>query len=471
MLSPADPWNILAIAAFLLHGLGMGLALHAICRPHSPQGTLSWVVALLLAPAIAIPFYLALGAGRIRARWGYQLAEGQVRHILQGMDQWRTPAQPLQATLLRLTNLPACGGNRVQLLRDGNATYRALEQVIRQAKHSILIEFYIIRNDRVGEALLSLLEEKARSGIRVCVIYDELGSHKLPHGYLRKLRHAGVEVASFNGRRYWWSSFLRLNYRNHRKLVIVDGRHAYIGSANVGLEYLHRSHAPYWRDTFARLRGPIVNHALLGFAEDWQRATGQNISDLAELPEEAGNTCCQWLPSGPDNSPVNIWQTTLLEMAAQSINRLWLTSPYFVPDAAVCGALQTAALRGVDVRILIPRRGDNRLAQLAALSYLLPMLSCGVRILAYTPGMLHEKLAISDNSFCTIGTANLDERSLKLNFELTLLMAGETATQDIANILEQDMKQAIELTPATWYKAPIQKKLAANICRLLAPVL
>ncbi len=479
-LSEATAWVLpdpaaWGLAAIVLHTLGGALALHALMRPHSPQGTLAWMLALFFAPALAIPFYLVLGAGFIRRRRRKrQLPRESVRRLLEAGLPWYGQAEGIERPLARLSGSLPCGGNRVELRMGSRESYHAMGRELMQAQRSILIEFFIIKDDRVGERLRQILEERAAAGVAVYVIDDELGSHKLPLSYLRRLRKAGVRVASFNGRRYWWSSFLRLNYRNHRKLVVVDGKAALIGSLNVGIEYMHLDRdIPFWRDTFIRIEGPAVCQASLSFAEDWHRATLEDISDkLAPLPcAAAGGEICQLLPSGPDNAPANVWQTTLLELIEGATQRLWLASPYFVPDAAVTSALQRAALRGVDVRLLVPQKSDSRLSQLAMLTYLPGLHACGVRVLAYTRGFLHEKVALVDESYGTVGTANLDERSLNLNYELTLLMRGGTMARELAAMLTRDMEDSVPLTRDAWEKAPLPRRLAARFARLLSPVL
>lgn len=457
----------------VLHLAGLVFSLHALMRRHSPQGSLAWILGLNLLPLLCIPLYLALGAERIRRHTEERLPTNSVFAMLRGIRAHLSPDEPgsLGHALTRTTGMPACSGNRVQLLRDGNDTYEALAKAIQNAQSSILLEFFIIRNDRVGNNLLRLLVRKARAGVKVHVIFDEIGSHKLPRGYLRTLTDAGVRVASFNGRRFWWSSFLRINYRNHRKLVIIDSSLAYLGSLNVGLEYIRQHGKTYWRDTFAELCGPIVAQCLLSFAEDWQRATGEDISKLAQEQKEAGAVTCRLIPSGPDDAPINAWELTLLEMAYRARQRLWLASPYFVPNAPVLAALTAAALRGVDVRILIPSKGDSTMAHLALLTYLPELSNCGIQLLAYTPGFLHEKIALADEAVCCIGTANLDERSLRLNFELTLLMEDSDAAHCVCQLLTDDMQQAQILTSQHFHTVGFFTRMAAHICRLLAPIL
>lgn len=463
--------EVLAILATALHLAGIALGIHALSRRHSPQGTIAWMLGLFLLPAVVVPLYLLLGVARIRRHTSARKTRRNIEQYLKQHNAWNAPASKLSRTLTRSTGYAPCSGNAVRILRDGNDTYRDMLQAIQQAKDFILLEFFIIRNDRVGAILRQSLEERAKAGVRVYVIYDEVGSHKLPAGYLRSLKRAGVRVSSFNGRRFWLSSMLRINYRNHRKLVVIDGEYAYLGSLNIGLEYTQTAQKPYWRDTFVNLQGPIVAQCMLSFLDDWQRATGEALSLKQPQSSSPGTTHCQLIPSGPDDAPVNPWQLFLLESAAQAQERIWLASPYFVPSEAVKEALCAAAMRGIDVRILIPRRGDNKAAQLALFTYVPDMLACGVRLLAYEPGFLHEKVCVVDSSHCSIGTANLDERSLRLNFELTLLMEDPAATARVATMLEEDMAQAGSITPAAWYKAPIPLRLLANCCRLLSPAL
>lgn len=463
--------HILAGCFILIHLAGAGMAIHALSQKHSPQGTIAWILALLLLPWVGVPLYLLLGATRIRRHTSTRKSRELIEYFLKINGAWQEAASRLSRLITRSTGYAPCSGNRARLLRDGNDTYRDLLQAIRQARESILLEFFIIRNDPVGIYLRQALEERARAGVRVYVIYDEVGCHKLPAGYLRSLRKSGVKVASFNGKRFWLSSILRINYRNHRKLVVIDGELACLGSLNIGLEYTRSPRRTYWRDTFVSLRGPVVAQCILSFTDDWLRATGDILQGLAHRQEAAGNTCCQLIPSGPDDSPMNTWQLTLLELAATARERLWLASPYFVPTEAVKAALCAAAMRGVDVRIIIPRRGDHLAAQLAMFTYLPHMQDSGVQMYAYEPGVLHEKVCVADSHTCSIGTANLDERSLRLNFELTLLMEDAEITAEVVSMLEDDMADSCPVSHDVWLKVSPATRLIANFCRLLSPAL
>lgn len=450
-------WSVPALVIFALHAAGGVLALHALARPHSPQGTLAWMLALLLLPLVSIPVYLILHAP---IRW---------RRNIKGMaGAGRGDIPALLPAVAACTGIPATTGNEVRLLPSGRSAYRSIARAVARARHSVVVEFYIIRNDRVGASMSRMLVACARRGVKTRVIYDEIGCRRLPVGYLRQLRAGGVEVAAFNGRRMLLGSLIRLNNRNHRKLVVVDGETAYIGSANIGQEYLHRR--PPWRDAFVRVRGPAAAQAMQCFADDWRCAAGKRL-EPAPLVRKRGEAVCQLVPSGPRHSSCNAWLMCLVEMAAVARRRLWLTSPYLVPAQAVVTALQAAALRGVDVRVLLPARGDSRLAELALLSFLPELEACGVRFFAYTPGFLHEKAGLADSALCSIGTANLDERSMNLNFELTMLCSSPKLISRVADMLAKDMAAAVPLRAETFLRRPFLARLPAYAARLLAPVL
>lgn len=449
-----DGWSVPVLVPYAVGGV---LALHALARPRSPQGTLAWVLALLFLPLVSIPVYLMLHAPTRRGR--------KTKRTV-GAGRGEVPA--LLPAVAACTGVPATAGNEIRLLPSGRSAYRSIARAVAQARHSVSVEFYIIRNDRVGASMRRMLVACARRGVKTRVIYDEIGCRRLPAGYLQQLRAGGVEVTAFNGRRMLLSSLVRLNYRNHRKLVVVDGETAYIGSANIGQEYLHRR--PPWRDAFVCVRGPAAAQAMQCFADDWRCAAGKR-PEPAPVVRGRGGATCQLVPSGPYHSGCNAWQMCLVEMAACARQRLWLTSPYVVPSQAVLTALQAAALRGVEVRVLMPERGDSRLSELALLGFLPELEACGVRVFAYTPGFLHAKAGLADSSLCSIGTANLDERSMNLNFELTMLCSSPKLISRVADMLGKYMAAAVPLRAETFLNRPFLARLPAYAARLLAPIL
>ncbi len=458
-------------SALLAYTIGILLALHAIYHARTAQGALAWALALLFLPFISIFFYLGLGTKRLERLMLQTLPKSSVQKLSDLWTAYPAKAGLEEQSLAKLTGISPCSGNNLQLLRNGEETYGSLLEAIEEATETIELEFFIIQNDLVGNLLAELLIGKAQEGLRVKVLYDEIGSHKLPLGFIRRLKKAGIEIHPFFGKRFWLSSFLRINYRNHRKLVIVDHKQAWLGGLNIGNEYIEQMTDLNWRDTFMKLEGPAVAQAFLCFAQDWYRATAADISgDFPSSIVSAGQQQAMCIPSGPENY-VNAWQATLLILAASAKKRLWIATPYLVPSGAVVQALHIAALRGVDVRLIIPQKENNIVSGLAMLNYIPEFLRFGVKIWGYKAGFMHQKVLLCDDDLSCIGSANLDNRSLSLNYELNCLMRDPAMNEAVSDMLEADMAKSEILTEAIWTKASVMKKLGARACRLLAPVL
>jgi cardiolipin synthase len=303
----------------------------------------------------------------------------------------------------------------------------------------------------------------------VYFLFDEIGSHKLPRRYLKELRTAGVECHSFGINRFWWSRF-QLNFRNHRKIVVSDGKVAFIGGLNVGDEYLGRDQRfGAWRDTHLEMRGPVVQAVQLVFLEDWFWAANE-VPELAwETGLEEADQVAAIIPTGPAD-PADSWQLVVAEAANSARRKLWITSPYFVPDEGVLTALQTAAIRGVDVRILIPERADHLLVWLSAFSYYEQSIPFGVKLFRYQRGFLHEKVMLIDERLAAVGTANLDNRSFRLNFEITAFSADPTFVNEISQMLEEDFQHAREARVEDFTDKPFLSRAASRAARLFSPV-
>ncbi|RMG57820.1 MAG: cardiolipin synthase, partial [Gammaproteobacteria bacterium] len=336
----------------LAHLLGLGMALHAILNGRTPQGTVAWLMALIAMPALAIPFYLFFGSPRF---WGYirarRAGDSRLTPVVEelianarGMDVLPEQTRQFMRVSSALARMPFSRGNAAELLIDGEATFDAICAAIAGAEHYVLVQFYIIHDDGLGRRFRDVLLERARAGVRVHLLYDEVGCWALPRAYLEQLREAGVEVSGFTsiGRR---RSRFRINFRNHRKVVVVDGRVAFLGGHNVGDEYLGLDpKLGHWRDTHVALRGPVVHAVQLAFLEDWYWST-ERIPQLDWQPRMAAepgvNTLV--LPSGPADE-LDTFAMYILEAINAARHRLWIVSPYFVPDEGVIYALQLAAL-------------------------------------------------------------------------------------------------------------------------------
>jgi len=411
-------------------------------------------------------------------RHGQMLAESEVRDealaILEreGMlVEADTESGRRQVQLLEnLALLPLTRHNDVELLIDGEKTFDAIFDSIGKAEDYILVQFYIIRPDELGNKLKDALLAKAAEGVRVYLRYDGLGSLGLTKSYLQELADGGVETAMFSTTKGPGNRF-RINFRNHRKIVVVDGKEALVGGHNVGDEYLGKDpELSPWRDTHVVVRGPVALEAQVTFVEDWRWAT-ESVPELNWIPEKApsGDTVALCLPTGPADEleTATLFFLNAINMAE---DRVWIVSPYFVPDEQLMSALQLAALRGVDVRILIPENPDQMLVYLSSFSYLEEAEKAGVKIYRYEPGFLHQKVMLIDNHTATIGTANFDNRSMRLNFEITMMFVDEEFAEEVEAMLDADFAASRLVSPREFSDESLPFRFVVRAARLLAPV-
>lgn len=344
----------------------------------------------------------------------------------------------------KLAAMPFTRGNRVELLIDGEASFEAILREIETAREYILVQFFIVRAYGLGERIRKALARKVEEGVRVYFMYDQIGSYSLSGAYVRSLEEAGIKVRAFRTTRGLTNRF-QINFRNHRKMVLVDGRWVAAGGVNIGGEYLGRSGRwGYWRDTMVSVSGPAVQELQVSFSEDWYFLSGEFPEmDWKPRAADSSDQSVLVLPMGPADefSTCSMVFTQAIHAADE---RLWITSPYFVPDQEIVRALQLAALRGVDVRVLVPETADHRLVHWASFTYLEEMERTGVEFHRYQKGLLHEKVMLVDNTFAMVGSANLDNRSFYLNFELNTLVADRKFASDVERMLEADLAHSRE---------------------------
>lgn len=460
-----------AVVLLLIYLCAIPMALHVIYRSQSPQSAMAWLFALIFLPFPSIFFYLAFGNYRIERHNKGKLPRKSFERIRQIWLAHPAQESDIEYAMRHLCSSAATQGNHIELLLDGENTVKSLRDAILAAKKSILIEFFIIKDDNVGKAFQDIIINKAQEGLDIRLIYDEIGCHKLPIGYLRAMRDAGVKVSPFNGKRFWWTSILRINYRNHRKLIIVDGEQAWLGGLNVGREYLGQApEIGHWRDTFIRIQGPVVAQAFLSFAKDWFRSTGVDLcQSIACEPRGLGHQQAIILPSGP-HTRLNTWAMCLIIIASKAEKRLWIATPYLVPSEAVLRALQAASLRGVDVRIIIPWKGNHKISALSMINYLDELDKSKIKVLGYQAGFMHQKVLLMDEHISSIGSANLDYRSLYLNYELNCLINDEGMNRQVAAMLLDDMKHCEVMNHQYFLNLSLRKRIAARFCRLIAPL-
>jgi cardiolipin synthase len=473
---PAIALLVLGLLGTLFHAVGVLCAAHALLCSRTSQGAIAWTIALTTFPYFTVPLYALIGrnrfSGKIAARRtgdpGLQAAAAQAKHALQP-HLAVAESLPLWRFFHRIGDLPCTRGNQLELLIDGPETFASMLEAIGAAKHYVLVEFFVVRSDRLGHSFRDALIAKAEEGVAVYFLFDEVGSNQLPRSYIRAMEDSGVQIHPFRSSRGWRSRF-QLNFRDHRKITVIDGEIGFVGGLNVGDEYMGRD-AKFgrWRDTHLKLTGPAVLAVQLVFLENWFWCLNSVPELCWEPASSAGDASVLVLPSGPADE-FETCQMMMLEMIRTAERRLWIASPYFVPDEPIVRALQMAALRGVDVRIMLPDKPDHRSVYLAAFAYIPLMLNTGVRLYRYTDGFLHQKVMLVDD-MAALGTANLDNRSFRLNFEITALLFDDTLRYPLDRMFVADFANCREITMADYESRPWYFHLAVRVAHLFAPIL
>lgn len=448
--------------------VSLGAAYRALLTSRTPQGATAWILLILLLPLLGTLVYFVFGHA------DYKGFERDRQKSDKGMfngpsDRERPKTASRLDPFARIAGLPITEGNTMSLLIDGDATFKALTEAINRATSRIYVQFYTIEDDHIGRALRDALVERARAGVEIWVLHDELPFFGLSRAFKKPMIAAGIRITRPQGPKRVLGPF-QLNYRNHRKLVIIDGTVAFTGGLNVSKTYIGESSIGAWRDTFARVEGPVVQQLGLHFSSDWLWSTGEDLSShFAETLPAAGSSRALSLAPSPaeDLAAGNLY---FIAAAHAARHRLWIATPYFAPDGDVLTALRFAALRGVDLKILVPGRSDHYLPYFAAMAYFDDVRSVGGEIWTYDHAFMHQKVVLVDDDVASVGSINLDIRSGLLNFEITVLMEGKDCVAEVKHMLETDFENAsrvdFDLTDRSLFP-----RVAARISRLFAPVL
>jgi len=458
---------------------------HLLLLKKRPSATLAWLWAIVFIPFVGAAFYLAIGTDRLKRR---RLRRRQL-HLSRSLRQTvrsgvtdevsasllgqLTPAdRQLLQLVSKLNHVPISSGNHVRILPGASDFYGALERRIQEAKHHVHLEFYIWNADETGGRFLRLLTEAARRGVFVRLLLDGVGSRSFTESLLADLRAAGGQFSWFQSLDPKRNRFF-LNLRNHRKLQIIDGTYAFVGGMNIGREYEGRDEAlGHWRDVQLEVQGAVVPELQDVFADDWFFATDEKVTALPYFPaaKAPGLQLIQVVLGGPDrrNEPISKTIVSLLNHASR---RVWIATGYFVPDDIILAALELAASRGVDVRLLISEKNDHPWLVTVGRSYYGELLAAGVRIFEYSVGINHAKVMLVDEAWAMVGSANLDYRSMRLNFELNLLGHSAERNRELGQILEHDFRLSAEIDPAVFARRPFRRRFAEAALRPLSPLL
>lgn len=457
----------------------------------SGSKTLAYLLFIILVPLVGMVFYFSFGIN-YRKRKLYskklindKLLQEKVNKEIRKYSGLITRSvifpkshQKLADFIEEVNGSPVTANNHVKILLNGEEKFPALLNVLNTATSHIHLEYYIYENDMTGNAIADVLIQKAQQGIKVRFLYDDFGSHSLGKQFLARLEMGGVDTAPFYEVK-WYAFANRLNYRNHRKIVIIDGKKAFVGGINISDKYRNdgkNENALYWRDTHLLIEGRATFYLQYLFLCDWNFCQQKKLEfDSEYFPEyshdeELNNELVQIVASGPDSDlPVILY--SIIEAISSAKRKILITTPYFIPGENLVDSLIIAAKSGVEVKLLIPGISDSKIVNAAARSYYTILLKQGVRVFEYQKGFVHAKSIVIDNSLAMIGSANMDYRSFDLNFEVNAIVYGEEITSQLQLAFENDLKDSVEINPEKWLSRPKYIHLWEKFVRLLAPFL
>lgn len=442
-----------------------------------PVKTLAWLMVLVFLPIIGLILYFFFGQSVRKERLISKRSFINIaRKPLRGY--WRKPpgdlpeeCQSLALLFRRMNRSMLFGGNQIDIFTDGISKVEALLRAISQARHHIHLEYFIFEDDQVGNRIADALIRKAHEGVKVRVMYDDVGCWNVKSSFFNRMRQAGIEVRPFLKVRFPIFS-RRVTYRNHRKIAIIDGLVGFIGGMNIADRYLYGLSWGAFRDTTISIRGMAVQGLQTVFLMDWCFVTGEQITELSYFPlqDEQGHSQVQIVTS----KPVGRWREIMqgyLHAIGNARRYIYIQSPYFLPTEQILTALQTAALSGVDVRIMLPWKGDIRVVQMCSRSYLRDVMEAGVKVLFYQPGFLHAKMMVIDDLISTVGSTNMDFRSFEYNFEVNAFMYDMQTAVRLKNIFLDDQQHCSYITSQRWAHRSWWRKVEESIFRLFAPLM
>ncbi len=455
----------------------IGTILVIVMDNRNPVKTLAWILVLIFLPVVGLVFYFFFGRSQRHERiigkkiYGHLMKKPIAEYLSQ-------PAARLPEGYKRIIDLfhnvnqsLPFEGNSIETFTSGDSFIQALLRELQQARQHIHIESYIFEDDAIGRMVRDVLIEKSRSGVEVRVIYDDVGCWHVPNRFFERMREAGIEVRSFLKVRFPHFTN-KVNYRNHRKIIVIDGRAGFVGGMNLAERYVRGFSWGIWRDTHLMLKGKAVHGLQTVFLLDWYFVDRTLISAAKYFPklDNPGTSLVQIVTS----EPVGPWREImqgLVKAVSEARKYFYIQTPYFLPTEPMLVAMQTAALSGVDVRLMLPCRADSRLTHLASCSYLADVLRAGVKVYLYQKGFLHSKLMVSDDLLSTVGSTNMDFRSFEHNFEVNAFIYDTETALQMREIFLQDQRDCLPVSLKNWEKRSRSRKVAESTVRLLAPLL
>jgi len=473
------------LGIILVLNIALGFSIIFLERKDAPA-TWAWLMVLLFIPIAGFFVYLIFGKPisnrRIftwdtKSRLGVKKAvQSQLRALEEETFDFKQQSaveyEDLVYLHLRNDDAIYTQDNTIDIYTDGKKKFDALIQDMERAEDHIHLLYYIIRNDNLGRRVADVLIKKANEGVEVRMLYDDMGSRRLGRKYIKRLQNAGVEVESFFPPKIP-SLNIKINYRNHRKLAIIDGKIGYIGGFNIGDEYLGKKKKfGYWRDTHLRIYGDAVRNMQTRYILDWNQASRNDIlyEDRYYDSKHQGNTGVQIVSSGPDSDWEQI-KNGYIKMIMAAKEYIYIQTPYFIPDESLRDVLRIATLSGIDVKIMIPNKPDHPFVYWATLSNIGDMLNAGAEVYVYQNGFLHAKTIVVDGKIASVGTANIDVRSFRLNFEVNAFLYDKKVTEELEQAFFNDVNVSTQMTKKLYEKRSLGIRFKESISRLISPVL
>ena len=482
-----DIWNLLPDAITISYFVTVVvIAIMIVHENRNPLKTISWVLVLVLLPVIGIIFYLFFGQEyrkrKMFSRKGLKNLENLRKLTQKQLD--RLPHNDLQFSpaifgkkhlmklMLSNSNALLTNNNEVKILKDGRETFPAIFQAMEEATHHIHLDYYIVEDDELGRQLHDVLIRKARQGVEVRFIFDDVGSWQLPKKYIHSLREAGVKIDCFMKVRFPMLTS-RVNYRNHRKIVVIDGQIAFTGGLNIANRYLNGTKKMgNWRDTHIMLKGSAATLLQVIFMADWYFVSKEILQGKKYFKnfKQGGGKLVQVVSSGPDSDYESIGQAYFSAIASAQ-EKVYIATPYLIPTSAISFAMKTAALGGIDIRIILPGKSDAITPKWSTHSFIGELLEAGVKVYLYQAGFKHSKIMIVDGILSSVGSANMDFRSLETNFEVNALVYDEEIALQLESQFMQDLKLSQEIILEEWQQRHWLRKTKESFARLLSPML
>ncbi|WP_270301706.1 cardiolipin synthase [Terrisporobacter petrolearius] len=491
---------VLKIILVFFYILSIIISIKLILENRDPSKTLIWILIFMLFPVIGILFYAILGRNirKIKMKKTYKMANNMKKeNILFNLDEMKELAQgqskmikegklpydknidfrvlKIVSLLLNTGIFPFTINNNVEIYVDGNEKFKNLIKDIRNAKDHIHLEYFIIKDSKIGEKIKKELIDKAKSGVKIRIIYDDVGCWRFwfHRKFFNEMRTYGIEIIPYLKGKITIPIGGQLNYRNHRKIVVIDGKIGYTGGINIGDEYIGKNKKfGYWRDTHIRIEGTSVYMLQMIFLTDWYYNTKKVLlkENLFPKLKDKGSCMMQIVASGPDSD----WESmhyAYFYAICQAKKSIYIETPYFIPDESLLKALKCAALSGVELIILFPKIADHKIVNTASYSYFQEILESGGKVYLYNKGFLHSKLIIIDDFMASTGSANMDLRSFKLNFEVNAFIYDENIIDEIKKKFLEDLKHGKELKQNMFENRKIVNKIKESVCRLFSPIL